>query len=334
MTREQWLRARHENVNSSESAALFGLGRTDECTAFELANQKLDTDPKNWAGNERTEWGNLLESTIAKRVGHVYGVQIAPMKNYLIKPGTRMGSSFDFQITGVAEGQAKDEILRVMYANHGPGIIEVKNVDALIFRQQWARDDEGKVAEAPDHIEVQIQHQMHVAEYGWTVLSVLVGGNQLQIVPRLRDHAVGAAIEKRIGEFWTNLTKDPPVLPPIELPADADLIKKLYNYAEPGKLLDARASGGTLTPEEASEIEGLCADYTEAQERYKQAEDDKKSATARLLMKIGDAERVLADGFSIAATMVASCEIPSFTRPGYRLCRVTKKAPPKARASK
>jgi predicted phage-related endonuclease len=322
MTREQWLRARIENVNSSESAALFGLGRADECTAFELANQKLDKDPRNWAGNERTEWGSLLESTIARRVAHVYGVSIAPMKNYMVKPGTRMGSSFDFQVTGVADGVAKDEILRLMFANYGPGIIEVKNVDSLIFRQQWRRDDDGAAAEAPDHIEVQVQHQMHVAEYGWTALSVLVGGNRLEMIPRLRDRNVGDAIEAKIAAFWRNLAADPPVLPPIELPADAGLIKKLYAYAEPGKLLDARGD---------AEILALCAAYTEAQDRFKAATDDKDTAVARLLIALGDHERALVDGFSVSATMVGPAEIPAYTRKGYRLCRITKKAAPKSK---
>lgn len=318
MSRDEWLRARHENVNSSESAALFGL--SPYLTAFELANQKLDKDPRNWSGNERTEWGNLLESTIARRLGDVYGVQIAPMKDYMVRPGTRMGSSFDFQIVGVTDRVAKDEVLRVMFANNGPGTIEVKNVDALIYRQQWSRDDDGNVAEAPDHIEVQIQHQMHVSGHGWTVIAALVGGNRLEIIPRLRDHAVGEAIEKKIADFWRNLTADPPVLPPIDLPADASIIKKLYGFAEPGKLLDARGD---------EEIAGLCAAYADAQDRFNSAKDDKESAVARLLMKLGDHEKALVDGFSVSAGMVGPAEIPAYTRAGYRLVRITKKAAPK-----
>ena len=217
---------------------------------------------------------------------------------------------------------AKDEVLRVMFATHGPGTIEVKNVDSLIFRQQWTRGDDGKVSEAPDHIEVQIQHQMHVSGHEWTVLAVLVGGNQLVIIPRLRDHRVGEAIEAKIAQFWRNLSMDPPVLPPIELPADADLIKKLYGYAEPGKLLDARGD---------ADIEGYCAAYIDALEREKRAVDEKKSAIARLLMAIGDHERVLTDGFNISAGIVGPAEIPAFTRSGYRNCRVTKKAAPKVK---
>jgi hypothetical protein len=71
----------------------------------------------------------------------------------------------------------------------------------------------------------------------------------------------------------------------------------MLQYAEPGKVLDATDN---------SELAALCAAYKEAAAREKNAEEDKKVAQAKLLTLIGDAEKVLAAGFKVSATMIAN----------------------------
>lgn len=308
----RWHELRGRDVTSTQTAALFGLSPYN--TAFEIAQQKLAAirgEFDRWAGNERTAWGNLLERVIAERVGHVYGVQVRPMKQYMRRTDAPMGASFDYEIIGVTDARIDDERLRVLFGAHGVGVLEIKNVDARVFSSSWTTDGE---PEAPEHIEIQVQHQLHVCGYGWACIAALVGGNTLEIIPRLRDAEMGAALQARIEKFWLDLGAG--ILPPIELPADADIIRKMHAYAEPGKLLDAR---------EDAEIAALCAEYAEAGNAAKVAEDRRKSAAAQLLQRIGDAERVLVKGYTISAGMVAPAHV-EYERAGYRNLRITKKA--------
>lgn len=308
----RWHELRGRDVTSTQTAALFGLSPYN--TAFEIAQQKLAAirgEFETWAGNERTAWGNLLEKVIAERVGHVYGVQVRPMRQYMRRTDVPMGASFDYEIIGVTDEVAEDERLRVLFGAHGSGVLEIKNVDARVFSSSWTT---GGQPEAPEHIEIQVQHQLHVCGYGWACIAALVGGNTLEIIPRLRDADMGAALQSKVEKFWTDLGAG--ILPPIELPADADIISKLYSYAEPGKLLDAR---------DRPEIAELCAAYSAAADTARAAEDEKKSAKARLLQAIGDAERVLVTGYTISAGMVAPAHV-EYERAGYRNVRITKKA--------
>lgn len=311
LSREEWLNLRKCNINSTESAALFGLSKYS--TAFEIAHTKLGTPEafKEFVATERTTVGLAIQDAIASMVGARCGVDTRPLVIYA-EDDDRLGSSFDYELTGVNDAKIDDERCRLLFAEYGPGILECKNVDFLIFRNEWQANDAGMI-EAPDHIEIQVQHQMEILGREWCVIAVLVGGNRLEIIPRLRDRDVGAAIRGKIREFWQNLALVPPVLPPIELPEDVDIIKRLHGFAEPGKLLDARGD---------EEITALCAAVTSLGKLKKKAEDDHDSAKARLLMKIGDSEKVLADGFTVSAGLIGPAEIPACTRAGYRNLRV------------
>lgn len=313
-TEADWHRLRHGDVTSTEAAALFGL--SPYSTAYELAVQKQDEAPPTWEDNERMFWGRMHERTIAKVIGLRYGVKVRRLSAYARHDIGRMGASFDYEIVGIGNTATNDPTLQNLYVEHGPGILECKNVDAFIYSRQWkAGKDE---SEAPAHIEIQVQHQLEVIGRQWSVLAALVGGNRLEKMIRLRDTEVGAAIRTKISGFWADLGVGK--MPPIELPEDADIICKLNKYAEPGKLLDARND---------VVIRELCEAYAEAGKREREASDDKKSAKARLLLAIGDAETVLVDGYSISAGTVGPAEIPAYTREGYRGFRVTVKKPKK-----
>lgn len=317
-TRTEWLALRALYVSSTESAALFGM--SPYLTAFELWHQKHDNDTSTIDLNERMEWGLVMERTIAKMVSLKYGVKVRNLNAYVVHDDARMGASFDYEIVGIAEPadtidismglQIVDTVLQDLYNKHGAGILEIKNVDWSVFKEQW---ETGETPSAPEHIEVQVQHQLECIDREWTAIAALVGGNRLVMIPRLRDREVGAALLRRIGEFWQSVTDN--IAPPPTLPEDADFISKLYGYAEVGKLLDLRGNQA---------ITALCEDYKSASEAATKAEENKKSAKAELLMAIGDAEKVLVDGFKISAGMVADAEIPAYTRKGYRNVRITK----------
>jgi len=308
-TKEDWLKLRMGFVSSTESAALFGM--SPYLTAFELAVIKKSSEPpESYQENERMTWGLRLQRAIAEGIAEDYGVKIRAMSGYATTDA-KMGASFDFEIVGKRDGAFEGPTtLRDLHGQYGTGVLEIKNVDGLVYRNDW-KDDE-----APAHIEIQVQHQLHCVERKWAAIGVLVGGNKQLMLWRMRDEEVGRAIAAKTHAFWAELGAGK--MPPVQLPEDAQVIKLIYGYAEPGKVLDAQAD---------PDIKALCAEYSVAQKAEVAAKAEKDSAVAKLLMKIGDAEKVLVDGYSISAGVVGETLVEAYTRKAYRNCRIyTKKA--------
>ena len=307
-TRDEWLKLRHAHIGSTESAALFGLSQY--ATAYEIAVAKKSAEPADWEGNERTKWGQRLEASIATGIEADYGVLIEDMPRYAVHSETRMGSSFDFKIAALDDAcymdLLTDEVLRDMVSKHGPGVLEIKNVDSLIYKQQWSE-------EAPPHIEIQLQHQLECLGLKWGVIAALVGGNRTEIIVRERDEAVGRAIVAKVREFWANLEAG--IMPPLSMPEDAAVLIRLHQFADPGKLYDGR---------EDTTLANLCREYRAAADEESAAEKRKKVAHALILERIADAEKALVTGYSVSASMVAETEV-HYTRKAYRSFRVTEK---------
>lgn len=297
-TREEWLALRRKFVSSTESSALFGLNKY--LTAFELAVAKRD-GIELFEQTERSEWGSTLERAIGYMFAEKQNVKARALNAYC-DAGDGMGASFDYEIVG----STGDSEIASLYSQHGAGILEIKNVDAWIYKQEWTD-------EAPAHIELQVQHQLECCQRQWAVLAVLVGGNRLESFIRLRDGEVGQALRSRVRSFWKNLSAG--VLPPVTLPQDAAIVAQLYRHAEPGSVMDAQGN---------ETIRDICAQYAIASAEEKAAADRKATCKATLLPLIGTAERVLVEGFTISAGTVGEAQI-SYTRKAYRNFKVTAK---------
>lgn len=319
--RAEWLALRHQYISSTESAALFGS--SPYMTAYELALEKTSEKPIEIESSERMRWGIYLQDAIAVAVGLEFGVEVQPLRAYAVHENGLMGSSFDYEIIGITEKPGPefqgDYALRTLFLTYGPGVLEIKNVDSFIYKKDWVTETSGEGEEAtemevaPDHIEIQVQHQLECIRYGWACIAALVGGNRPKILVRLRDEMVGKMLRQKVEQFMGDLHAG--ILPPVVMPEDADIIIKLHQFADPGKVLDAQGR---------ADIAALCVEYRKQALIAKAAEEAKKSARAQLLMLIGSAERVILEGFSISAGMVGPCEV-AYTREGYRNFRVTEK---------
>lgn len=292
---EHWHSLRAKDVTSTESPALFGL--SPYMTAFELWHRKKSGDVYTIRDNERMFWGRKLQDAIAFGIAEQQGWSAWSRPEYERIPEIRMGSSFDY------ETSSPDRTI---------GMLEIKNVDFLAFRDNWTVGEDGEI-EAPPHIEIQLQHQLHVSGYTWGAIGVLVGGNKPYVLIREYDPKVGKGIENKIREFWLSIEENREPEP--FYPDDAKFVQSLYGYAEPDKILDAR---------DDDVIAMLCNDYAEAGKRERLAKEDKDIAKAKLLELIGNAEKALAKGYTISAGVVAPCEV-AYKRDGYRLFKVTKK---------
>ena len=174
---QEWLNKRTNYVSSTEACSLFGLGKY--MSELELYHLKSSKEFSPFEENIRMKAGRHLESGIASLFSEILGCDVKPFKDYAYCDDSRMGSSFDFEITsGQYEGW----------------ILEIKNVDWIVYKNDWSE------SEAPDHIEVQVQHQLELTKRHGAIIGVLVGGNDPKYIVRERNEAMGAAIRNRIKE--------------------------------------------------------------------------------------------------------------------------------------
>ena len=287
--KDHWLTLRTQDITSTEASVLFSL--SPYMTVFELWHLKKDKAQGNFQESERMQWGNALESAIAEEVLKRNNWTGQPMKDYMRDPSLKLGSSFDYFIE----------------TPEGPGILEIKNVDGIVFKRNWKDNGDGNY-EAPHHIEIQVQHQMAVSGRSFAYIAALVGGNQLVLVKRERNEDIIQAIKDRVKSFWETIDK---VLEPApDFDKDADFIKKMYDYAEPNKVIDSTAS-----------IEDAARRYKIVSEDIKNFEHRKKAIQSEILQLIGDAEKVKGTDFTISAGIVGESEV-SYTRKSYRNMRI------------
>lgn len=286
-TQAAWLADRKKDITSTEAAALFNAGAYVQ-TAYELfmlKSGKVQAD--DFKENDRTKWGNRLESAIAHGMAEDLGLIVEPFKVYMRIPELRMGSSFDFKIVGLAPDFFGDETYRDLFRQHGPGIMECKNIDSLQFRRNWV--DDGETIEATPQIEFQVAHQLECADLNWAVIAPLVGGNTPKPVHRLRDRAIGEAIRTKAAEFWQRVNADAPPAP--DFAKDGETIAKVYRDND----------GTSVDLSDNARLAVLCKTYKQAAADAKAAEEIKNAAKAEILTIVQAAKSIAYAGGKISA---------------------------------
>jgi putative phage-type endonuclease len=311
---DHWLQLKTEDVSSTESAALFGL--SPYSTEFELYHQKLTGEVFTIDDNDRMYCGRMLEDTIAKMVQDQLGIKARRLKTYFRHDEEpHMSSSFDYEIVG-------DNSESQLFINNphlkGSGLLEIKNVDSLVYRDEWTDD------EAPPHIEVQVQHQMEVANRNWTLIVALVGGNRMKIILRDRDHAMGAAIRKRINKFWTDVASHSEPKPDFE--RDMNFILSMFN--------DDKGEAVDMTDDES--LRSMVISYKELNTRKLALEKALDALKAEVIYTVGNASGLVsADGLTVNLKMTKGTLPTTVTeemvgteiggRKGWRQFRITQK---------
>lgn len=286
-TDEHWHALRAMDITSTEIAALFGIN--PYMTKFELWHRKKNQTIVQIEQNERMKWGTRLEDAIARGIGEDQGWKVRRVNRYMRIPELRIGSSFDFEVSG------QDALL------------EIKNVDGLAFRDGWIVD--GSDIEAPPHIELQVQHQLAVSQKSSSNIGALVGGNTIHLLARKANVDAIAAIHRESKLFWDSI--DANMAPEPNFVQDAEFIASLYT-ATKGKVYDAM---------EDSQLKSWAASYTEIGKSIKNLDEQRSAMKAQIIFKIGDAERVIGDGFSISAGTVEASRVEAFDKKAYRMFR-------------
>lgn len=283
-----WLAMREQDVTSTEVAALFGA--SPYLTEFELYHRKIGALSSEVEENERMRWGKRLEAAIAEGVAEDLGLIVEPFKTYMRIPELRMGSSFDYKIVGLREDWEGDETFRDLFREHGPGVMEIKNIDGLSFKRNWLDGDE---IEAPLHIEIQVQHQLEVSGLKWGIIAPLVGGNTPKPIARIKDEDVAAAIRTKVAEFWQRV--DQGIEPDPDFLKDASAIGQLYGNDD----------GTEVDMSDNAYLAALCDEYQQAGKEERAAADRKRALKAEILTIIGPHAKVKVGDFSISAKAIA-----------------------------
>jgi len=310
-----WLEERKKDITSTEISALFGI--SPYMTKFELWHRKKNNIEVDFEMNDRVQWGMRLQDAIAAGVAEDNHWQIKRMDEYIRIPELRIGASFDFSIEQNAPTPIPVnfnlEPGKVYYAppfdgTVGVGLLEIKNVDSLIAKNKWIID--GDNVEAPPHIEIQAQHQMLVSGRSFCYIAALVGGNRVILIKREPDQDIFEAIKKEVALFWKSIDENK--APEPDFTKDAKVISKLHQFSEPGSIYNAEGD---------NEIFTLAKRYKELGTAIKSCDDEREGIKSQILMKIGDAEKVLGDGFSISASTVGPAHV-EYERQGYRGFRI------------
>lgn len=301
---DSWLQNRLLDVTSTEVSALYDLSPYK--TEYELYHEKKNGEIVRIEENERMTWGKRLEASIANGAAETMGWDIDKLDVYIRNPETRLGSSFDYQINSSSDGT---------------GILEVKNVDGAVYRRNWNDDGAGNI-EAPEHIELQIQHQMEVADVSWCAIVALVGGNTQKVIFRNRDREIGKDLVKKVGAFWAKVDAGTP--PSADYEKDAEfIIKTLRNQAEAG-----------LVAQADPDLDELIKGYAFASQEASSMAKVKDSYKAQILERVGEASKVLSGLGTISCgmskpsegTLVTQDMVGTYLNPrkGYRMFRFTK----------
>ncbi len=307
---QHWLKLRTKDITSTDVAALFGI--SPYTTLFELWHRKKDGLVVDFEENERMKWGTRLQDAIAAGIAEDNGWEVRRMDEYIRGSALRVGSSFDFcieegmSIVGSEVVNGKNIPVSKLIEK---GLLEIKNVDSLQFKQKWIENENGSL-EAPLHIEIQVQHQLLVSGYSFAYIGALVGGNNLTLLKRERNENVIDGIKQKVSAFWKSIDENKPPEP--DFASDSSFINELYGYSEPGKFIDE--TDNAIILEKARR-------YKEFADQEKVAVKNKKAIKAELLTMIGDAEKVEGGLFSISAGTVGPAHI-EYERKGYRNFRI------------
>lgn len=248
----EWLALRELHVGGSDVACLFNqwllpTGGTAmlhayeappegalhlECVSpykstFRLWQEKAGKLAPDFVETERIIAGNHLEPALAQWAQSKWPEwKLRKVRRYIRHDECEgWGASLDYE---------------AVEAGYPP--VEFKNVDYLVFRDQW--EGGGEDLTPPLHIQLQLQAQIGVtkADHGWIVCCV--GGNQLHRVRVPRHEATQERIRTAVPLFWAGVKAgaEPRWL------ADADTVTRLALVDAP----DSKAPAVDLSDNEAA----------------------------------------------------------------------------------
>jgi predicted phage-related endonuclease len=261
-----WHKLRGKVVGSSEIACLFDA--SPYATRFTLWHEKAGLiDRTGRESDNRQTWGKRLEPAIAAGLAEDMSWKIERAdKDFYQHDSLPIGATLDF---------------RVVDHEWGPGVVEIKNVDWLEWKEKWTD------IRAPDHIELQVQHQFIATGWSWGTIGCLVGGNDLKIYHRKPLSKIMAEIEQRTVDFWLSVEANQKPSP-YGTAAEFNLLKELF----------PREVYRTVESEDPKLSEAASL-YIYGQEQEAGGKRVRERYRVTLLNAMGEANRLIVPGYRI-----------------------------------
>jgi hypothetical protein len=277
--RATWLQHRRQDVTASVAAAV--LNAHPYTTAYALWAEKtgrLDgADAGETAAMER---GRLLEPVALQLLRERQPTwRVDQPGVYLRDPAARLGATPD--------AYAVDP------ERPGFGIVQVKSVEASIFRRSW-RDEATREVTLPLWIACQAIIEAHLSGASWACVTPLVIGFGLDMP--IIDVPIHSGVIQRIrgavADFWRLV--DSGQTPDFDFGRDAGLISRLY----------ANDDGSTIDLSDRNDLPALLDEKEQLSTVKNDADKRLKAINAELIAAMGTAtSAVVANGVVTAKTI-------------------------------
>lgn len=260
--RSGWLEWRRGGLGGSDAAVLLGLSafRSPLELWLDKTGQLPDEEP-----SEAMEMGTAMEPLIAERFEAKTGLTVEDAQACVEHPDRPW-------MRATLDGRVYEEDGRV-------SLYEAKATSGWAWKEG-----------VPDHVMVQIQHNLEVTGLDKCWLVVFRGDRlTIQVEEVLRDPVIVEAVVEAESYFWSHyvLPRKPP--PTIGVSSEIDALKEVYHESEPESV--------DLGDEGAS----LALDMRRAQAAKKQAEQEETRAKAGLMALLGKAELGSVNGEIVAS---------------------------------
>lgn len=297
----EWYAHRNAYVNGSEIASLWGVQPDYAPSAFSLWQVKSGKIQERMVEGERLEWGIRLEPAVAAGIADDEGWSIYKGKTGGLRaiddktPG--MAASLDYMVADAGPAEWEKGMT-------GPGILQVKVIDRLRFREEWVG------TEPPIYTLLQLQHEIACAGVTWGAVGCLIGGNTAKVYRYKARARIIDGIRNRVEDFWASVKKgDPPIIDHTD--ATTEAIRQLYPETTGNPYVPVRMDDNKELAEVAFGFITASADRQEAQRR----EDEYRN---RLAAIVGPNRHVRCGAFTIDMS-VTPAKPPRRPRPGELL---------------
>lgn len=203
--RRRWLQERRRGIGGSDAAAVLGLSPWASPLSLWVDKTRGTVDDRQ---TEAMRWGNVLEHVVAVELAKEHSVRLGPSPGILAHPQRPWQRA-------TLDRYALDR------SGRPEAVVEVKTANAFAVGE-WQQD-----GPPPDHVVIQVQHQLDVTGLPLGYVAALVGGNQPRWWPVERDDELIGMLREEERRFW-QLVQDgiPPA--PIGHDADGDALAALY----------------------------------------------------------------------------------------------------------
>lgn len=299
-SREQWLGLRKADITASIAGALLGVHEyTTPYALWALKSGRLTEDPEETAPMRR---GRLLEPVaveLMRELRPTWSIRRGDV--YLRDPDNRIGATPDVFVDD---------------PDRGPGIVQIKSVEAMTFRKKWKDPDTGDVRPplwivVQGIVEAHLAKKTHGAEWVGVAPLVVSHGLDMPIIDDIPIH--GGVIERLKREtetFWRRVERGD--APPADYGRDGEIIAQLYGLTT-DQTIDLMADN--RLPDILAEDKTLAETMASAKKR-------RDAIKAEIIEKMGHASLGTCNGWRISAPTI-NRKAYSVGASSYRQVRAT-----------